>query len=105
MTQIKFDFLYTVVAGVGHAVRAGSIRVEDLRLDDPITLHREPKNAHDANAIRLDHEGCKLGYIQASQAAWMASMLDHGYALTARVAMVDGFNVTIVLELPSLRAA
>ena len=104
MTKPKFDFLYTVVAGVKHAVNAGSIDLDALRLDDPITLHREPKNPADSNAVRLDHNGCKLGYIQATQAAWLAGLLDHGYELTARVAMVDGAAVTIVLELPSLRA-
>jgi len=43
-----------------------------------LTLEREPENAYDINAIKVIHPGTEqhIGYVEASQAAWIASEMD-----------------------------
>ncbi len=43
-----------------------------------LTLEREPENAYDINAIKVIHPGTEqhIGYIEAGQAAWIATELD-----------------------------
>lgn len=58
---------------------------EQLRPGEALTLIREPDNFHDANAIRIDWRGHKLGYVPRKQNATLAWALDRGQALEARV--------------------
>lgn len=53
-----FEFF---VAGLVH----GDFDVQRLRLakGDTVRLKREPENAHDQNAIRIELDGRKLGYV------------------------------------------
>jgi len=57
-----------------------------IAVGDTLELAREPANPHDPNAIRIDWNGRKLGYIPRSQNGGTARMLDEGRQLHARIA-------------------
>jgi hypothetical protein len=56
-----------------------------LREGDALDLVREPDNPHDANAVRVDWQGRKLGYVPRRENAAVAWGLDRGAPLRARV--------------------
>jgi hypothetical protein len=56
-----------------------------LREGDALELVREPDNPHDANAVRVDWRGHKLGYVPRRENAAIAWGLDRGAPLRARV--------------------
>jgi len=56
-----------------------------LREGDALELVREPDNPHDANAVRVDWRGHKLGYVPRRENAAVAWGLDRGAPLRARV--------------------
>ena len=70
---------YLEAPAVLHALRAG----------DTLTLVREPHNAHDANAIRVDWDGHRLGYVPRSQNAALAAALDRGEPIAARISRLQ----------------
>jgi hypothetical protein len=51
-----------------------------------LDLLREPSNEYDANAVRVEWEGHKLGYVPRTQNAVIAWAMDRGETLEARVA-------------------
>jgi hypothetical protein len=57
----------------------------ELREGDALELVREPDNPHDANAVRVDWRGRKLGYVPRRENAAIAWGLDRGAPLRARV--------------------
>ncbi|MFY9316906.1 MAG: HIRAN domain-containing protein [Burkholderiales bacterium] len=57
----------------------------ELREGDALELVREPDNPHDANAVRVDWRGRKLGYVPRRENAAIAWSLDRGAPLRARV--------------------
>jgi len=56
-----------------------------LRVGDRLELLREPDNAFDANAIRVEWRGHMLGYVPRRRNAALAWALDRGERLSARV--------------------
>ena len=58
---------------------------EQLRPGEALALVREPENLHDANAVRVDWRGHKLGYVPRRQNAALAWALDRGQSLEARI--------------------
>ena len=56
-----------------------------LREGDALELVPEPGNAHDANAVRVEWRGRKLGYVPRRQNAALAWGLARGTPLRARV--------------------
>jgi len=56
-----------------------------LREGDALDLVAEPGNAHDANAVRVEWRGRKLGYVPRRQNAALAWGLERGTPLRARV--------------------
>jgi hypothetical protein len=56
-----------------------------LRLGDPLELVREAENPSDANAVRVDWRGRKLGYVPRRENAALAWGMDRGTPLRARV--------------------
>ncbi len=56
-----------------------------LHLGDALELVREADNAHDANAVRIEWRGRKLGYVPRRENAAIAWGMDRGVALRARV--------------------
>ena len=60
----------------------------DLATGDALELVREPDNPHDANAVRVEWRGRKLGYVPRSENGALAWAMDRGEALRARVSRV-----------------
>jgi hypothetical protein len=58
---------------------------DDIRKGDRLTLVREPANAHDTNAIRIEWQGRMLGYVPRRDNADLARQLDRGARVEARV--------------------
>jgi len=56
-----------------------------LREGDALELVPEPGNAHDANAVRVEWRGRKLGYVPRRENAALAWGLERGTPLRARV--------------------
>ena len=56
-----------------------------LREGDALQLVREPDNPHDPNAVRVDWQGRRLGYVPRRENAAVAWGLDRGAPLRARV--------------------
>jgi len=56
-----------------------------LREGDALELSREADNPHDANAVRVDWRGRKLGYVPRRDNAAVSWGLDRGTPLRARV--------------------
>jgi HIRAN domain len=56
-----------------------------LRPGDTLDLVREGDNRHDANAVRVEWRGRKLGYVPRRENAAIAWGLDRGTPLRARV--------------------
>ena len=57
----------------------------DMKVGDRLELVRESDNSYDANAIRVEWRGRKLGYVPRRDNAAVARQLDRGAALEARV--------------------
>jgi hypothetical protein len=63
----------------------GEVLWLQLREGDRLELVREPGNPHDPNAVRVDWQGRKLGYVPRRENAAVAWGLDRGAPLRARV--------------------
>jgi hypothetical protein len=63
-----------------------------LRVGDPLTLVREPANAHDPNAVRIDWNGHVLGYLPRVETADVARQMDRGQPLQARIAGIAKYR-------------
>jgi len=57
----------------------------EIKVGDALALIREPDNKHDRNAIRVEWRGHKLGYVPRAQNRAVATAMDAGDKLTARV--------------------
>lgn len=60
----------------------------NLKPEQSLRLEREPENAFDGNAIKVFFEDLWLGYVEASQAAWIAPNMDDGLAFICTVQTV-----------------
>jgi hypothetical protein len=61
----------------------------DMRAGDALTLVREPGNAFDANAVRVEWRGVKLGYVPRRDNPALAWALDRGEVLHARISRAE----------------
>lgn len=59
---------------------------DHLQPGEPLDLVREPGNPYDANAVRVEWNGHKLGYVPRRDNAALAWAMDRGETLSARVA-------------------
>jgi len=57
-----------------------------LRVGDALVLVREPRNPHDANAVRIEWRGRMLGYLPRGDNEDVARQIDRGAGLQARIA-------------------
>ncbi|MGE5318550.1 MAG: HIRAN domain-containing protein [Hyphomicrobiaceae bacterium] len=69
----------------GFQYYAGKALWTQMRVDDALTLVREPDNPHDAKAVRVEWRGHKIGYVPRRENAAVARLLDHGQVLGARI--------------------
>jgi HIRAN domain len=70
----------------GFQYHAGEALWQDMREGDRLALVREADNPHDANAVRVEWRGQKLGYLPRAENRTVAAAMDKGEAIDARVA-------------------
>jgi hypothetical protein len=70
----------------GFQYHAGAVLWEQMRIGDHLDLIREPDNAHDPRAIRIEWQGQKLGYLPRKENAAVAAAMDTGERVEARIA-------------------
>lgn len=75
------------LAGFRHGEAAQAM--PHMRMGDVLELVREPGNPHDPNAVRVDWQGRKLGYVPRRENAALAWGLDRGTPLRARVSRLE----------------
>ena len=92
-------FRYNDGRGVWHEMHEG----------DPLALVREPDNPFDANAIRVEWSGRKIGYVPRNQNSALARELDAGAAIDARIVKLAkhrngryliGYDILVPLHRP-----
>ena len=70
----------------GFQYHAGMQLWQAMKPGDALTLVREPDNRHDANAVRVDWHGQKLGYLPRAENRAVAAEMDRGTRIEARIA-------------------
>jgi hypothetical protein len=58
---------------------------KELAVGDRLDLVREPANPYDANAVRVEWRGRKLGYVPRAENAALAWAMDRGEPVGARI--------------------
>ena len=85
------------LAGFRHHDAAATWR--HLTVGDRLQLVREEDNPYDANAVRVEWRGVKLGYVPQRDNAAVARQMDRGTALEARVAVLrENRNRSVRIE-------
>jgi len=57
-----------------------------------LDLVREPDNAFDACAVRVDWQGHKLGYVPRTDNVFTCHLLDHGERVSAKILTLQTGN-------------
>ena len=70
----------------GFRYYAAESRWESMKEGQALTLVREPDNVHDANAVRVEWQGEKLGYLPRRENRAVAAAMDAGDKIEARIA-------------------
>jgi hypothetical protein len=70
----------------GFQYYAGEALWQEMHEGDKLDLFREPDNEHDANAVRVEWRGVKLGYLPRAENRSVAAEMDRGTRVAARVA-------------------
>lgn len=70
----------------GFQYYAGKARWETMQVGDRLTLVREPENPHDPQAVRVEWNGEKLGYLPRAENRAVAAEMDRGGNVEARIA-------------------
>ena len=73
----------------GFQFYAGRDLWDEMKAGDALVLAREPENAHDAHAVRVEWRGRKLGYLPRAENRAVASEMDRGGNVTARIARLN----------------
>jgi hypothetical protein len=61
----------------------------EMQASDRLELIREPGNRHDANAIRVEWKGHKLGYVPRRENEAVAQAMDQGTRLEASISKLQ----------------
>lgn len=79
-----------------------------MQAGDAVTLTREPLNPYDANAVSIEWNGHKLGYIPRAENQTVARQLDRGNRLQARITRLARYRnhrrkleIEVYLPLPT----
>ncbi len=62
---------------------------DQLKIGDTLTLAREPDNRYDGNAVRVEWQGHKLGYVPRRENRAVAHHMDGGGAVEARISKLN----------------
>lgn len=73
----------------GFSYYAGTVRWDEMQVGDALKLVREPDNIHDANAVRIEWCGEKLGYLPRQENRAVAAEMDKGGKVEARIARLQ----------------
>ena len=73
----------------GFQFYAGRELWDEMKAGDTLVLAREPENAHDTHAVRVEWRGRKLGYLPRAENRAVASEMDRGGNVTARIARLN----------------
>jgi len=73
----------------GFQFYAGRELWDEMKAGDPLTLTREPDNAHDAHAVRVEWRGRKLGYLPRAENRAVAAEMDRGGKVVARIGKLE----------------
>ena len=73
----------------GFQFYAGRELWDGMKVGDALVLVREPENKHDANAVRVEWRGRKLGYLPRAENRAVASEMDRGGKVTARITRLN----------------
>jgi hypothetical protein len=96
-TEAVIVVLRSPLAGIRHYDAAQSWR--HLTVGERLQLVREADNPYDANAVRVEWRGAKLGYVPQRDNAAVARQMDRGTALEARVALLrENRNRSVRIE-------
>jgi hypothetical protein len=77
LVQVSF------VSGFQH--HHGKRLYSGMHVGDPLRLVREPDNAHDANAIRVEWQGHIVGYVPRLENEVLARQFDFGNRFQGRI--------------------
>ena len=69
----------------GFQFHEGKLVWDQLKVGDALALVRQPDNAHDARAVRVEWNGHLLGYVPRAENDAVARQLDRGNKLEARI--------------------
>ncbi len=69
----------------GFRYYAGKQLWSEMKVGDTLQLVREPDNTHDPNAVRVEWQGHKLGYVPRADNAALARFMDRGSKAEARI--------------------
>lgn len=58
---------------------------DEMKVGDPLQLIREPDNSYDLNAVRVEWQGHKLGYVPRADNEALARFMDRGSKAEARI--------------------
>lgn len=78
-----YDLNHFPVAGFQYY--AGPARIHLFRPGDSLALIAEPENRFDAYAVRIEHQGVKLGYVPRTDNRHLSRLLRQWAKLTCRV--------------------
>ena len=70
----------------GFQYYAGEELWREMKEGDTLALVREPDNAQDARAVRVEWRGHKLGYLPRAENRSVAAEMDRGTVVSARIA-------------------
>ena len=73
----------------GFQFYAGRELWDEMKAGDALVLVREPDNAHDAHAVRVEWRDRKLGYLPRAENRAVAAEMDRGGKVTARIARLN----------------
>lgn len=73
----------------GFQFYAGRELWDGMKVGDALVLVREPENKHDANAVRVEWRGRKLGYLPRAENRAVAAEMDRGGQVAARIARLN----------------
>lgn len=91
------EWLGTYVAGAAHGDFANDLHLLEHGLI--LTLVREPQNPHDPQAVRIELNGKKVGYIPSTQAPGINKLIRLGYPVIASVDVVEKPKKLVLIEL------
>lgn len=69
----------------GFRYYAGKQLWSEMKAGDPLQLVREPDNTYDSNAVRVEWQGYKLGYVPRADNQALARFMDRGSKAEARI--------------------